>query len=172
MIVSNLSSPYTASIDFVFSSGENGTSGKADITKADITTLTFKEPLSYSGISIKSDETGNEDILSFELSGIPASVPKTIAGDLSLMFSLFTDIIPTRIDNLPKESFRLSGKVNDIGNELIEVFFTENGLNYTISYDRYSGIPYSVNAGNDEVSVSVTLSGFTKINTQTKKDVK
>ena len=165
MIVSNLSSPYTASIDFAFSSGENGTSGKADITKADITTLTFKEPLSYSGISIKSDETGNEDILSFELSGIPASVPKTIAGDLSLMFSLFTD-------SLPKESFRLSGKVNDIGNELIEVFFTENGLNYTISYDRYSGIPYSVNAGNDEISVSVTLSEFTKINTQTKKDVK
>ena len=159
--------PYTADIDFVVSGGENSISGKAHVTKADVTTLTFSEPLSYSGISIKSDETGNADVLSFELSGIPATVPKTIAGDVSLMFSLFTDIIPGKIDTLSKESFRLSGKVNDIGNELIDVFFTENNLSYTISYDRHSGIPYIIDVGNDEISISVRLSDFKKTNTQT-----
>lgn len=83
------------------------------------------------------------------------------------MFSLFSDALPGKIDTLDSDCFRLSGKVNDIGNELVEVFFTENGMNYTISYDRHTGIPYCLDAGNDEVSVSVVLSDFTKTNTKT-----
>ncbi|MBQ8759700.1 MAG: hypothetical protein IJZ20_08415 [Clostridia bacterium] len=160
LIVSNLSLPYSANADFVFSDGESNTVGKASITKSDITTITFSEPATYSGISIKSDKTGNEDVFSFELSGIPAAVPKTIAGDLSLMFSLFSDNIPQKIDTLDKNSFRISGAVNDIGNDLIEVIFTENNMSYCVTYDSHSGVPYSVDAGNDEISVSIVLSDF------------
>lgn len=120
----------------------------------------------YSGISIKSDEAGNEDIFSFELSGIPAAVPKTIASDLSLMFSLFSDIMAQKISSLDSDAFSFSGKTNKFGNELIEVFFTENGMNYSLTYDRHSGIPYSLDAGNDEISVSLVLSDFNKTNTQ------
>ena len=103
---------------------------------------------------MKSDAAGNEDVFSFELSVIPATVPKSIAGDLSLMFSLFTDIIPQKIDTLEKDSFSLSGKVND------EVFFTENNLSYRICYDIRSGIPYSFDAGNEKVSVSIVINNF------------
>ena len=109
---------------------------------------------------MKSDAAGNEDVFSFELSGIPATVPKSIAGDLSLMFSLFTDSSPQKIDTLEKDSFSLSGKVNDAGNELVEVFFTENNLSYRICYDRRTGIPYSFDAGNEKVSVSIVINNF------------
>lgn len=166
LIVEKLYLPYTAEADFIFSDGENNSQGKASIVKSDITTLTFLEPEAYSGISVKSDATGNEDIFSFELSGIPATVPKSIAGDLSLMFSLFTDIIPQKIDTLEKDSFSLSGKVNDAGNELVEVFFTENNLSYRICYDRRSGIPYSFDAGNEKVSASIVINNFEPTNIQ------
>lgn len=143
--------------DFIFSDGEKNTVGKANITKSDTTTVTFTEPQEYSGISIKSDSTGKEDILSFEFSGIPASVPKSIAGDISLMFSLFSDEIPTKIKTLDKEFFRKA--VSD--KQGYEVFFTENGVSYTIAYD-ITGTPYSFDAGNDKISVSIILSDFTR----------
>ncbi len=76
------------------------------------------------------------------------------------MFSLFTDVIPQKIDTLEKESFSLSGKANSEGNELAQVFFTENGTSYTLAYDSKSGIPYSLDAGNDKTSVSIILSDF------------
>ena len=94
------------------------------------------------------------------MSGIPATVPKSLAGDLSLIFSLFTDIIPQKIDTLEKDSFTLSGNVNDKGNELCEVFFTENGTNYSFSYDVNTGTPYSFDVGNDELSVNILLANF------------
>ena len=160
MAVSKLSSSYNAVCDFIVSDGESNISGKANVVKSDITTLTFIQPESYSSISIKGDNAGNEDIFSFELSGIPAAVPKSVTKDITLMFSLFSDVIPAKIDTLDKEHFRISEKSNSIGNELIEVFFTENDMNYTISYDKHSGIPYSLDAGNDELSVNIIISEF------------
>ena len=166
LIIECLTSPYTANVDFVTSNGEKGTAGKVIVTKADITTLTFTSPESYNGISIKSDASGNEDIFSFELSGIPAAVPKTIAGDLSLMFSLFSDVMAQKISSLDGDAFSFSGQTNGLGNELIEVFFVENGMSYSLTYDRHSGVPHTLDAGNDEISVSLVLSDFTRTSTQ------
>lgn len=159
-ICENLYSSYTARADFIFSDGEKNTSGSADIVKSDVTTVTITSPDSFSGISIKGDSTGNADVFSFELSGIPAEVPKSIAGDVSLMFSLFSQEIPSKIESLGKDAFSISERTGENGNELIEVFFWENNMSYNISYDKYSGIPYSLDAGNDEISVSIILSDF------------
>lgn len=78
------------------------------------------------------------------------------------MFSLFSDTVANKIDSLEKDSFRLTENVNSLGNTLCEVFFSENGQSYCISYDRHSGIPYSLDAGNDMLSVSIVLSNFTE----------
>ncbi len=153
-------------MEFIFSDGQNNTTGKATVSKSDTTVMTVTEPENYGGITIKSDSTGNPDVFSLEFSGIPASVPKAIAGDLSLMFSLFSDDIPNKINTLDKESFKVSELVNDSGNELIEVFFLENNMSYSITYDRHSGIPYSFDAGNDELSVNIVLSDFNVTRTQ------
>ncbi len=122
--------------------------------------MTLTSPDSFSGISIKSDNTGNPDIFSFELSGIPAEIPKSIAGDLSLMFSLFSDSIASKVESLGKDAFKVSERTTESGNELIEVFFFENDMSYNISYDKYSGVPHSIDAGNDKISVSIVLSDF------------
>lgn len=160
LLVSNLYSTYTASADFIFSDGTNNTEGKASVTKSDVTCVVFSSPVHLQGVSVKGDNAGNADILSFEFSGIPASVPKSITSDLSLMFSLFSDTIPSRIDSLEKDAFRLSENTSDDGNTLCEVFFLENGVSYVITYDVHSGIPHSIDAGNDKVSVSIELSDF------------
>ena len=152
--------PYTAGIDFIISGNANVTKGKANITRADITTVTFTEPDAFSTITIKGDNTGKADVFSFELAGIPATVPKTIAGDLSLFFSLFSDDIPAKINTLNKDAFIFTEKINQKGNKLTEVSFIENGLSYTIAYDQHTGIPYSLDAGNDEISVSIILYDF------------
>lgn len=160
LICTSLYSHYTASADFIFSDGQNNTSGNAQVTKADTTTVYFTKPEALSGISIKSDPIGNPDIFSFEFSGIPASIPKSVTGRLSLLFSLFSDAIPSKIDSLGKDAFKISEISNDKGNEMIEVFFIENNMSYNIIYDKKNGIPYSIDAGNDELSVHVELSDF------------
>lgn len=160
-ICDNLCSHYTATASFIVSDGENNVEGTADIIKSDLTTITFRKPDSFSGISIKGDSLGNPDVFSLELSGIPAKMPKSISGELSLIFSLFSDAVPSKIDALGKDAFSITSASNELGNELIEVFFAENGMSYKITYDKYSGIPYSLDAGNDKLSVSIILSDFT-----------
>lgn len=164
LLIEKLSLPYSATASFIISDGKENTSGSANVTRSDITTVTFTEPSAYSGISIRGDNSGKQDIFSFELSGIPTAVPKTIAGELSLIFSLFSDDIIHKIDTLEKEAFRKSGTANDKGNGLIEVFFSQNGTGYVITYDSHTGTPYSFDAGNDETSVSIVLSDFTQTN--------
>ena len=161
LLVSNLYCSYTASADFIFSDGDTNTEGTADIVKSDVTKVTFSSPDKLSGVSVKGDNTGNADVYTFEFSGIPASVPKSIASDISLMFSLFSDAIPSKIDTLEKDAFRLSGNTNEAGNSLCDVFFVENGFSYVITYDSKSGIPLCLDAGNDKTSVSIVLSDFT-----------
>lgn len=146
--------------DFVFSDGKISTEGVASISKSDYTNIVFLQPEALNGVSVKGDNTGNADVFSFEFSGIPASVPKSIASDLSLMFSLFSDAIPNKIESLDKSAFKLSQSTSDNGNALAEVFFTENGMSYTVTYDSKSGVPFSIDAGNDRISVSILLSDF------------
>lgn len=74
---------------------------------------------------------------------------------------MFSDAVASKIDSSGKDSFTLTSATNDLGNELTEVFFSENGMGYRITYDKYSGIPYSIDAGNDKLSVSLILSDFT-----------
>lgn len=160
-LCNTLYSHYTVKADFIISGGEKNTNGIADISKNDITTVTFSEPSSYNGITIRSDSTGNADTFSFEFSGIPANVPKSLAGDLSLVFSLFSDDIPTKIKSLDNTSFRESPQKNKNGNPMTEVFFEENGYRYTLTYDKYTGTPHLIDVGSDEFSVSIELSEFT-----------
>lgn len=164
-LCTNLYSDYSASLDFLVSDKEKNTQGKADVQKADTTTVTFTEPDFFRGISVKSDNTGKEDTFIFEFSGIPASVPKSITSDISLIFSLFSDELAAKIDALPPECFRKSvssGKNED----LYEAFFSQNGINYSIIYNRQNGIPVSIDAGNDTLSVSIIFSDFNLIKQQ------
>lgn len=159
-LCSTLYSHYSANADFIISEGENNTSGKADISKSDTTTVTFSEPSVYGGISIKSDSTGSADTFIFEFSGIPAKVPKSLSGDLSLILSLFSDDIPTKIKSLDSTAFRESSRKDKNGKTLTEVSFIENGCNYTVTYDKDTGFPHSIDAGNSTLSVSIELSDF------------
>lgn len=160
MICSTLYSPYSANISFIFSDGQNNENGTATVTKSDTLCVTFTEPEAFEGITVKSDPVGNPDIFSFEFSGIPASIPKSVTSEISLLFSLFSDEIPAKIDSLGKDSFKVSEISNHDGNEMTEVFFLENNMSYNIIYDRKNGIPYSIDAGNDELSVHVSFSEF------------
>lgn len=160
LICSNLYSPYCANLEFIFSDGQNNTSGKASIIKNDTVSVSFTEPEAFSGITIKSDPYGNADVFSFEFSGIPASIPKTVTSELSLLFSLFSDEIPSKISSLEKDAFKISEISSESAGEMIEVFFVENNMSYNIIYDKESGIPHSIDAGNDELSVHVELSDF------------
>ena len=152
---SNLLGSYTANIDFTISNAENNISGKADISKSETTTLIITSPENLSDISITSDNTGKDDILSLEFSGIPASIPKSSASNLSLLFSLFSNDVPSKILSLEETSF------TDTLAEITKLNFTENGIHYNIEYDKTTGIPHLLGAGNDEVSVSVTITNFT-----------
>ena len=160
LIVKNLYSPYTAEADFVFSDGHTGSSGKIKITKSDTVTVVFTDSGEFSGITIKSDAVGNPDVFSFEFSGIPATVPKTITSDISLLFSLFSDDIPKKIETLEMDSFRICDSSDDDGFILAELFFTENNMNYHLSYDTERGIPHTLDAGNDSLSVCITFTDF------------
>jgi len=76
------------------------------------------------------------------------------------MFSLFSDVIPSKINTLDNDAFRISSGNSENGNALCEVFFIENGVSYVITYDSKSGVPHSLDAGNDKTSVSIVISDF------------
>lgn len=128
--------------------------GKASVLKGKVSTITFTEPEDFEGISVTSDETGNPDVFLLEFSGIPAEVPKNIASEISLLFSLFSNSISSEVSILDTDCFSES----DDGTA--EVIFHKNGMNYKITYDISNGIPKSFEAGNDTMSVSIIISDF------------
>ena len=122
--------------------------GKASVLKGKVSTITFTEPEDFEGISVTSDETGNPDVFLLEFSGIPAEVPKNIASEISLLFSLFSNSISSEVSILDTDCFSES----DDGTA--EVIF------YKITYEISNGIPISFEAGNDTMSVSIIISDF------------
>lgn len=128
--------------------------GKASLTKGNVSTITFTEPENFEGISVTSDESGNPDVFLLEFSGIPAQVPKSIAGEISLVFSLFSKQFSSEVNILNDNCFSQN---NDGTNEVI---FQKNGMNYKITYDPSNGIPKNFEAGNDTMSVSIIISDF------------
>ncbi len=159
-----LFSDYTAEADFTLSDSTKSIDGKIAVTKSDSVKIEIVKPSEYGGISITSDGTGKGDIMSFELSGIPAAVPKSIARDLSLMFTLFSDLIPSKISGLENECFEKSEE-----SDVVKVSFSQNGTDFSVAYDSVSYNPLSFDAGNDEMSVNIT---FTNINQVQKKELK
>jgi hypothetical protein len=160
LICKNLALPYSAKADVIVSGKDTSRSGTVDISKADIVKMTFCDSSDFSGITVTGDNTGKSDVYSFEFSGIPASVPKSLTSEISLLFSLFSDEIPVKIETLPKDSFRALADSDKDGNSLFEVFFTENGYDYHITYDKNKGYPKSMSIGNDALSVSITFKEF------------
>lgn len=153
-LCSALSSDYTATLEFIISDTDRNITGKAAVTKEKCSVLTFTEPESFEGISVTSDETGNPDVFLIEFSGIPAAVPKNVASEISLMFSLLSNQISSHISTLDENCF---SQIDDGTNE---VSFRKNGMSYKITYDPSSGIPKKLEAGNDTASVSITVSDF------------
>ncbi len=163
LLCDTLCSPYTASADIVFSGKTEDIIGKISISKDEDCKVTFIEPSSYSNVTIYGDCDGNADAFTFEFAGIPASVPKSLASELSLLFSLFSDTIPNRISSLDKECFVLCDDNQasyDPKKDLAEVFFSENGTDYLLVYDTLSGTPLSISAGNDTISVYMEFTDF------------
>ena len=134
--------------------------GNVDIAKADFVKITFTDSSDFGGITVTGDNTGKSDVYSFEFSGIPASVPKSLTSEISLLFSLFSDDLPKKIETLEHDSFRTLSDSDEEGNALSEVFFTENGYDYHITYDTKKGYPKAMSVGNDALSVSITFSNF------------
>lgn len=161
---SNLFSDYTALADYSVSDSTKSISGKMSVSKSGFITVTLNSPSEYEGIEIVSDSTGNSDVLSLELSGIPAKIPKSIARDLSLMLTLFSDVIPSKISSVGDEYFEMQE-----GSGLVSVSFTENGTDYLITYDSVSRLPVSFDAGNEEMSLKIN---FTNITLQKQKELK
>lgn len=128
--------------------------GKASLTKGKISTITFTLPEQFEGISVTSDESGNPDVFLLEFSGIPATVPKDIASEISLLFSLFSGQFSSEVSKLDEDCFSQSDESSN------KVIFQKNGINYKITYDSSSGVPKSFEAGDDAISVSIIISDF------------
>lgn len=152
----NLYSSYTADCSFVISKDNFNISADALLTKDSFTSFSIHSPKEYSGITITGDNTGNADTFCLELSDIPSNVDKSIASDLSLIFSLFSDEIPSMILTLDTDSF----STQNTAEEKYTVSFNQNGMNYSVIYTSL-GVPVTLKAGNDKTSVEVTLSNFT-----------
>lgn len=161
-----MASAYSAEVDFVFSSEETTVSGKAEIEKDDIICVLFTSPDVYNGVTVKSDCTQGADTVSFEFSGIPASVPKSISSDVSLMLSLLSDETVFRISKLNKENFSETTLTNREGSLLNEVVFEENGVSCKFLYDSKSGKLFSIDVGNDEMSQSLVFTRFENKNSR------
>lgn len=145
-----LSSCYSATAEYTLESEGKDISGSFEILRSDNTVLNFISPEELTSVSISS-EKGENEIFTFELHGISASVPKSIATDLSLIFSLFSDEIPAKILSLDDENFTINEE------NRCSVSFTENEITYSILYDAASGIPKTVTATGDKSSVSVNI---------------
>lgn len=128
--------------------------GSIEIQKGDTLRISFVSPSEYEGITVIGDETNAPDIISFEYSGIPASIPKSISGELSLLFSLFSDSIPAVIENLEKDAF------TDNGDGTCQVFFFEKNISCRIIYDLSTGRVLLFEAGDDELSISLEMSDY------------
>lgn len=148
-----LDSCYSANADYVLSYDGKDISGSFELLHSDSTVLNFLSPEELSSVSIRS-QNGENDVFTFELHGISANVPKSIASDLSLIFSLFSEEIPSKILSLDNENFT----VYDDGS--CGVSFTENEFTYNILYDSTSGIPKTVKASGGNSFVSVTINNF------------
>ena len=155
LLCSALHSSYSANADYVIDSGEKYIEGEFEILRADRTKINFLSPDQYCSVSVSSDSTGNADIFAFELFGIPADVPKSIAGDISLIFTLFSDFIPSKIASLPSESFTVYK-----GDGTAAVSFVENGTKYRILYSLSTGHPCAFNASDEKTAVSINISDF------------
>ena len=106
LLCDNLYGHYTAKADFVLTDKNESISGKINIERDENCRFEFTEPDTFFGISITGDTAGNSDTLCFEYAGIPASVPKILISRLSLMFSLFSDALPSRVSELSEDSFK------------------------------------------------------------------
>lgn len=147
-----LYSSYSASAEYMVEASDKYLEGSFELLRSDKTTISFTSPDEYSSISISGDSSGQSDVLAFELHGIPANVPKSIASDLSLVFSLFSDEIPSKIMTLDENCFTL---YEDDGSAAVS--FSENGTSYSIIYSTATGIPLAINASDENSSVSITI---------------
>lgn len=133
-------------------SGEKYTEGSFEILRGDKSCINFLSPDEYSSITVQGDSSGNADIFTFELYGIPANVPKSISGSISLLFSLFSDAIPSHIQTLDDSCFTL---YDSEGTCLVS--FSENNINFDIIYSTTDGSPLAINAEDENVSVSINI---------------
>lgn len=129
--------------------------GKMELLRSDKSRINFLSPDEYSSITVSGDSAGNADVFTFEMYGIPANIPKSIASDISLLFSMFSDAVPSHIMTLDDSHFTLYE--ND---GTCSVSFSQNNINYSIIYYSDSGIPQAINVSDDKSSVSMSFSEF------------
>ncbi len=157
LLEQKLNCPYTMSVDFIMSDNDGSVSGRAEIEQNELTTLKIVRPEEYRGITVTSDETGNADTFTFEYSGIPANLPKSISGELSLMFSLFSKTLPVYIAKADIDGFE---KTDD---GVWIAGFSGGDINFRIAYDCKSGIPSLLEAEHENTSVSVKVLSYKEL---------
>lgn len=164
MLCDNLYSHYTAKVDFVIKDKDTSISGELDIQKSDGCTLKFTQPEEFLGISVTGDTAGNGESLCFEYAGIPATIPKSLTSRLSMMLSLFSDALPSGIMNLSSDSFEMvsdtRSKESDSHEGTAKVFFSENGISYTVTYNTSNGNPYIMDVESNNISATLTFKEF------------
>ena len=160
LLSESLRSRYNANVDFVIETDKKYTAGNFDIQKDEKTKISFLLPEEYSSICIYGDNAGNSDVFTFELSGIPSAVPKSIASDFSLLFSLFSDDVATKPLSLDDDCFTLYPDENTA-----VVSFTENDNTYTIFYNTTDGKPISINVKNNNAIINLTFKNYSQIQT-------
>ncbi len=156
-LLEKLNSPYVMNIDFIISSADKSTSGRAEITRNDLTTLKILQPEEYDGIRITSDETGSPDVFSFEYSGIPAAMPKSMSSELSLLFSLFSKTLPISLIRADRDAFESRE------NGFCSVVLKEDNINYKLEYNCDNGQPDLLEAEYDNISVSVKVLSYKEL---------
>ena len=150
-----LYSCYSAKADYMIQTKEKCIEGSLELLRSDKSRINFLTPDEYSSVIVSGDSVGNADVFTFELYGIPASIPKSFASNISLLFSLFSDEVPSRIMSLDDNNFTYYE--ND---GTSSVSFSENNINYNIIYSHESGIPKAMNVSDDKSSVSISFTEF------------
>ncbi len=161
LVCDNLYSSYSLCGAYCIEASGRRIEGELELLRSDITKINFLSPDEYSSISVSSDYSGKSDIISFEFSGIPADVPKSIATGLSLMLSLFSDSIPSAVSALDKEAF----SVND-NNGKATVQFSQNGIDYSLGFSSETGIPDSLSADDGKNAITINVKEFEKNTTE------
>ncbi len=157
----NLYSSYSLCGTYCIETNTKRIEGELELLRSDITKISFLSPDEYSSISISSDYSGKSDIISFEFSGIPADVPKSIASSLSLMLSLFSDSIPSAVSALEGDAFSVSEE--DEGGT---VQFSQGDISYSFAFSADTGIPLSLSGDDGKTSVTVYVKEFEKNTTK------